>query len=439
MLLLEKIFKPLKAPFKRQPAEDNVFAKINRQLLFSESEPLSLGVECEFGIVNRDTCLPAPLGLDIVKGAKHPGVQHELYQHMIEITTDVCKNVQEAEIHLNDRLSRITPHLAAHDAMLVGAAVLPMLKQSQVTPTETERYKQLRETRQELYRRFTTLGMHIHIGMKDTQSCIRYHNFYMRFLPHLLALSASSPFEESRDTGFASIRPAVTESMPIGGMPYQFENWQEYKGLVRAMTRSGSISDLKDMWWDIRPCPRYGTLEIRICDQPATIAEVAAITAFVHCLGHWFAEHQGWLDDMPRPASWRMRENKWRAMRYGLDADIVADDFGDVRPLREDISQWIDRLEPFFEKLGYQQYRDTLKDILAHGNSADRQRRALAAEGNFKAVYAHAAAELAAGHPLWDQPEAAKEQELPPAAELAEIKPYQYPHYLAQGYGLWLF
>ncbi len=431
MLILEKIFKP----FKRQP-EDSTLAKINRQLLFLKSAPLSLGVECEFGIVDKNTCAPAPVALDIVRQAKHPNIQHELYQHMIEITTGVCNNVQEAEQDLNARLAQITAQLPAHNAALVGAGSLPLLSQAQVTPTETERYKLLRESRQELYRRFTTLGMHIHIGMEDTQSCIRYHNFYMRFLPHLLALSASSPFEEGRDTGFDSIRPSVTESMPIGGLPYQFTNWQEYKSLCRALARSNSISDLKDMWWDIRPCPRYGTLEIRICDQPATLAEAAAITAFVHCLGHWFAEHQGWLDDMPRPANWRMRENKWRAMRYGLSAELVSDNFGETRTIREDITQWIDRLEPFFEKLGYQTYRDTLRGIVEHGNSAMRQRRVFETEGTFQAVYAHAAEELLAGRPLWEKLKPVVE---PALADPTPLNQYQYPHYLAQGYGLWLF
>ncbi|HYD17646.1 MAG TPA: YbdK family carboxylate-amine ligase [Patescibacteria group bacterium] len=430
MLLLKKIMKPF-----QRPQEEDILARINRQLMFSRSEPLSLGIECEFGIVDAATCAPKPVALGIVKQANDPAIQHELYQHMIEITSDVAGNVKDAVAKLNDRLSVIMAPLPAHSAALIAAGSLPLFNQSQAVPTETERYKLLRETRQELYRRFTTLGMHIHIGMSDTQSCIRYQNFFLRFLPHLLALSASSPFEEGRDTGFDSIRPAVTESMPTGGPPYQFESWQEYKDLCRSMARSNSISDLKDLWWDIRPCPRYGTLELRICDQPATMAEVGAIAAFVHCLGHWFSEHQQWLDDMPRPAAWRMRENKWRAMRYGLDAEIVADNFGTVRPLREDIAQWVERLAPIYERLGYEQYRDTLEAVLANGNSAQRQKRVYAAEGNFEAVYRHIAMETAAGHPLWEKLAPVME-ELP---EPTPLNHYQYPHYLPQGYGLWLF
>jgi glutamate---cysteine ligase / carboxylate-amine ligase len=110
----------------------------------------------------------------------------------------------------------------------------------------------------------------------------------------------SSPFEEGVDTGLASIRPTITESLPIAGMPYNFKNWQEYVNLCRAMYRAGSIERLKDLWWDVRSCPQYGTLEIRICDQPASMAEVLALVAFVHALAFWFQKNQSWLAEMPR-------------------------------------------------------------------------------------------------------------------------------------------
>lgn len=390
--------------FKKKPEEaDDVLSHINKQLVFQKSEPLTLGVECEFGLVEAKTCEPAHVALDIVGELNDTHVHHELYQHMIEITTGVCASVQQAEKDLKARLALIQEKLPARSAAMLGVGNLPLLMQEQLVPVETERYKMLRETRQALYERFTTLGMHIHIGMPDTSACIRFHNFYMHLLPHLLALSASSPFEFGRDTGFASIRPSVTESVPIAGLPYQFGNWQDYKDLCRSMTHAGSISDLKDLWWDLRPCPRYGTLEIRTCDQPATLSEVAAIAAFVHCLGHWFAEHQGWLDEMPRPNNWLMRENKWRVMRYGLDANIVVNGSGDTVPIKQDILQWIERLQPFYKKFGYRPYQAALSAILEKGNSAQRQRRVWQATGSMEAVYAHCIAELAHGSPLWER------------------------------------
>ncbi len=391
--------------------ESDLVTKINRQLSFQKSEPLTIGIECEFGLVDDNTFDPAHVALDVVADINHPAVQHELYQHMIEITTGVCSTIQQAEKDLNERLALIRDRLPQRKATIVGMGNLPLLTPEQVIQVETDRYKALRERRKALYERFTTLGMHVHIGMRDTSSCIRFHNFYMHLLPHLLALSASSPFEYGRDTGFASIRPSVTEAVPMAGLPYQFDNWQNYKDLCIAMARASSITDLKDLWWDLRPCPRYGTLEIRICDQPATLAEACAIGAFVHCLGHWFAEHQGWLDEMPRPNNWLMRENKWRAMRYGLDADIVVNGDGGTVPIRQDILQWLERLQPFYKKFGYRSYQATLVSILEKGNSAERQKRVYDLTGSLEAVYVHCAAELANGSPLWDRIESLKKEE----------------------------
>jgi glutamate---cysteine ligase / carboxylate-amine ligase len=381
--------------------ETALMKKIEKQLEFRQSTPLTIGVECEFGILTS-LFQPAHVALDIVGAVQSPNVQYELYQHMIEITTGVCSGIKDVERDLTERLESLFRRMPEHNTSLIGTGSLPLLRLEQTVPVETERYQLLRQRRQALYERFTTLGMHVHIGMADTSSCIRFHNYYMHFLPHLLALSANSPFEEGRDTGFASIRPTITESMPIGGLPYQFKTWQDYKNLCLAMAHADSISDLKDLWWDLRPCPRYGTLEIRICDQPATLAEVTAIAAFVHCLGHWFSAHQNWLDEMPRPNNWRMRENKWRVMRYGLDATIVVNDAGDTKPLKDDIGDWLERLQPFYEKLGYEGHLSMLKQIIEKGNGAQRQRRVFEAKGNLEAVCAHAIAELKNGEPMWD-------------------------------------
>lgn len=429
-MLITKLLKRLGTT----PARDGLLSKINEQLDFKESAPLSIGIECEFGLVDVDTFVPVHQAPEIVCKAKDTSLHPELFQHMIELTTGVCASVQEAERDLAAGLRRLEPHLQQHNAAIVGVGSLPLLMLGQARPVENERYRVLREMRQQMCKRFTTLGMHIHLGMPDTLSCIRYHNFYMRFLPHILALSANSPFEEGNDTGFDSMRPSVTESLPTGGPPYQFASWHDYKNLCRALAKSKSITDLKDLWWDLRPCPRFGTLEIRICDQPSTLAEVTAIAAFVHCLGLWFAEHQGWLEELPRPNAWLMRENKWRAMRYGLDADIVVNNLGDTRPLKGDILQWMERLGPLFEERQYQRYRDMLMSVIERGNGASRQRSVLRSKGSLEAVYAHAIEEIKCGHPLWDEPFSSPEAI--PLAAARPAPPYGNNH-MAQGIGIW--
>lgn len=397
--MLDKIIGFFKTAPEAGPADP--VSTINSQLVFQQSDLLTLGIECELGVVNDATFEPEHIILDIIEKAASKNIKNDMYQHMAEISTGICTSVQQAEADLRESIETIKTILPSH-ARLIGMGNLPLLNTKSIKMIESARYAELKEKRQILFERFTTQGMHIHLGMADANACIRFQNFYMHFLPHFIALSASSPFENGYDTGLDSIRPTITESLPISGIPYQFKNWQEYKELCRSMAHCGSINNLKDLWWDVRPCPHYGTLEIRIFDQPATLAEVSAIAAFVHCLGHWFNEHQDWLDEMPRPSNWRMRENKWRAMRYGLDAELVINNSGDTKPIRTDIETWHERLKPFYDRMGYGRYGETLLNILNNGNGASRQRHAFQQTGDLHQLYKLAIDELEADRPLWD-------------------------------------
>jgi carboxylate-amine ligase len=404
--IFSKDFLAKKLPvFFKQLQNKDALEVINKQLIFQNSEALTLGIECEFGLVDSTTYHPAHIALDIIAKADTKMIKNEMCQHMIEISTSVCKNIQQAEEELKTLVEKIRT-LLPENVSLISLGNLPLLETTQLKLVDNPRYKELQEKRQILLERFTTLGMHVHLGMTNANECIRFQNFFMHFLPHLLAISANSPFEAGRYTGLASIRPTITESLPIAGIPYQFKNWEDYKELCRSMARANSIGNIKDLWWDIRPCPQYGTLEIRICDQPTTVAGVAAIGAFVHCLAHWFAEHQSWLDEMPRPSNWRMRENKWRAMRYGLDAQLVINNVGDTKPIKDDLLQWHERLQPFYKSLGYEKYGEMLTAIIAKGNGASRQKRIWQATQSLETVYAYAIDELQHGTPLWDRVDA---------------------------------
>ncbi len=418
--VLEKFFNFLNI---RKKTSNDVLSKIDQQLIFQKSQPLTIGVECELGIVNSNTYDPVHISSEITKLLNTPFIHHEHAQHMIEIKTGVCSSVQQIEKDLADRIDKILPHLPKNQVSLLGIGSLPLLIPEQIKILKSDRIEEMRRRRQSLCERFVTLGMHIHLGMEDTSSCIRFHNFYIHLLPHLIALSASAPFEFGRDTGFATIRPMITESAPIAGLPYKFKSWKDYIDLCHAMVSSGSITSLKDFWWDLRLCPSFGTLEIRICDQPPTMAEVGAITAFVHCLGHWFNEHQGWLDEVPRPNSWLMRENKWRSMRYGLDARIVTNSDGETKPIKEDILQWVERLQPFYKKFGYRQYQATLVAMLEKGNSSSRQKRVFQATQSLPEVYNHCIEEFRHGSPLWDRvAELEKNQEKPRLLNIVKEK-----------------
>ena len=385
--------------------ERRFYKKIDDQLVFAPSQPLTVAVECELALLDANTLRPAHMGLALIEQLASPQIKKESFEHMVEVTSTIGTTVHETAMQLREEMEKLAVACGEHELLITGTGCPPTIRLADIRQVPDERYERLHNERKIINERFGTLGMHVHLGMPDAEQCVRYHNFFMHFVPHLIALSASSPFEEGVDTGLASIRPTITESLPIAGMPYNFKNWQEYVNLCRAMYRAGSIESLKDLWWDLRSCPQCGTLEIRICDQPATIAEVLALAAFVHALALWFQKDQGWLAEMPRPNAWRMRDNKWRAMRYGLNAELVINNQGETRPIGDDFKLWLERIRPFVVKLAYQRYIDTLEDIMARGNSADRQRRLWSSTQDLNAVAKFNCDEFAAQTPLWERVE----------------------------------
>jgi carboxylate-amine ligase len=390
-------------------SQERELKEINQQLLFSKSEPLTLGVEFELALIDKTTLKPAHQGPQVVDEINRPTFHKEGLQHMVEITTQVCRSAQDAEEQMGTSIKALIDLADTKGLLVTGTGRPPTIKLADCRRVDDPRYNYQYESRKILSERFGTLGTHIHLGMESPEKCIRYHNFYMHFLPHLIALAASSPFEDGVETGLASIRPTIAESLPIAGMPYNFRNWQEYVNLVHAVYRAKSIRNLKDLWWDLRPSPRYGTMEIRVCDQFSNVAEAAAIVAFVHALGLWFEQNQSWLDEMPRPSTWRLRENKWRAMRYGVDAQFVVNNVGDTQAMADDIKKWLDRIDSQYGQMNYRPYRDTLLNMLKHGNSAKRQQTLWATTGSLEEVGRFNCRELRNGKPLWQAVNDSKE------------------------------
>jgi carboxylate-amine ligase len=388
---------------KRQSDDRKLYKKIDEQLVFAKSAPLTIGVEFELALLDAKTLRPANMAATVISKTGSPQVKKESFEHMVEVTSTIGATVHETETQLKKELEKLTPVCRQHDVLLTGTGYPPTIRLADCKQVSDKRYARLCDERKIMNQRFGTLGMHIHLGMSDSEQCIRFHNFFMHFMPHLIALSASSPFENGVETGLASIRPTITESLPVAGMPYSYHNWHEYVSLCRAIYRAGSIQNLKDLWWDLRPSPRFGTLEIRICDQPADLAEGMAVAAFVHGVAAWFREHQNWLDEIPRPNAWRMRENKWRAIRYGLKADLVLNNQGETRPIRDDIELWMDRILPFVEQYNYKSHMDVLDKIMAQGNSAERQQRLWANTHDLDLVARFNCDEFAAQVPLWDR------------------------------------
>lgn len=342
---------------------------------FQSSGMLTLGVEIELQLIDRETMNLAPRAEELLNATQHlKKVKPEFYLSTVEINTDKCADVHEVEKDLRGTLAEMNPIAEKLGIALSSTGAHPFAKYSDCIISSTERYQELIDRNQWLTRRMTVYGLHVHIGMKSGDDCIRFNNFFMYFLPHLLALSASSPFWQGVDTGLSSCRPTTYEALPTAGQPYHVHSWKDFENLYESLKKCGSIKTLKDLWWDMRPSPGFGTLEIRVCDGCATLYETLAIVAFIHLLAHWFADHGSWMESVSYPPRWVSRENKWRVIRYGLDAELVINTEGKIRSLRDDMREWLDKLAPYAEKLGYQSYIANLRTLMEKGTSSQRQR-----------------------------------------------------------------
>jgi len=373
------------------------------ELHFLSAGVLTLGVEIELQLINPATQNLAPRADELLNAGQHlKNLKPEFYLSTVEINTDKCADVHSVERDLAQALDGLQELSRNLDIQFATTGCHPFARYADTVITPSARYAELIDRHQWLTRRMTVYGLHVHVGMANGDDCIRFSNFFLHFLPHLLALSASSPYWQGDDTGLASCRPSTYEALPTAGQPYQVRNWRDFETLYYTLKKCKAIDSLRDMWWDLRPSPKFGTLEIRVCDGPATLAEAAAITAYIHLLAHWFRDNGGWIDQVPRPSAWLMRENKWRVMRHGLSADIVVSLDGETRPVSQHIAEWLEKLRPLAQKLGYQRHVEVLRDILERGNSSSRQRKVFDRFQTLEQVVAFNVCEFNARAPLWD-------------------------------------
>lgn len=367
------------------------------------STALTLGVEQECQVLDNATLLLTPRAAEILRASNSPKLTYEMFQSTVEVVTGVCADVHEVRDDFNASINQLKSTTHQLGLCLASTGTHPQADYRDRLITESPRYHELMDRNQWLIRRMAVYGMHVHLGMKNGDDCIQFNNFFLHFMPHLIALSASSPFWQKMDTGLICCRPTMYEALPTAGIPYMVKNWSHFEKLLSFLQRSDAIRSLRDLWWDLRPSPKLGTLEIRICDGLATTKELFGVVSFVHALAHWFNDHrQEWSETRAPLKQWIFRENKWRAIRYGLDASVIVTRTGKTRVLRTDIAQWLDTLSPYIEKLAYQPFIQVINEILTNGNSAQRQRNVFSATHDLSAVAAHNAKEFTVGEPLWN-------------------------------------
>ncbi len=365
---------------------------------------LTMGVEIELQLIDGQSLNLVPKAEELLKAKSAlKKLKPEFYLSTVEINTDIHDNICKSEEDLAETIDGLSDAKNALDLKFATTGCHPFSRYADCVVTPSERYNELIDRNQWLTRRMTVYGTHVHIGMKSGDDCIRYNNFFLNFIPHLLALSASSPFWQGDDTGLASSRPTTYEALPTAGQPYNVRNWREFETLYHVLKKCKAINSLRDLWWDMRPSPNYGTLEIRVCDGLATLAETAAVSAFIHLLAHWFSDNGSWLDQITPPPRWLSRENKWRVLRYGMEAELVNNIEGETKAVRADILEWLEKLEPYSAKLGYQRYVGIIRSICRFGNSSERQRAFFTKNRSLKELVAFNIREFEQRSPTWEQ------------------------------------
>ncbi|MEX1138468.1 MAG: glutamate--cysteine ligase [Bacteroidota bacterium] len=357
-------------------------------LLFHPSESMTLGVEMEIQVLDAKTKDLTPGSPKIFEklGGERSNIKAELMQAMIEINTGICANIQEVQRDLEKQISILDSVGSELGVEFASAGSHPFARYSDRIPYPAERYKYLIDRNRWLARRLMIFGLHIHVGMFDAHHAMAMNNAMLHYMPHLLALSASSPFWQGKETGLASSRVTIFEALPTGGHPCTFQTWNEFELFYDAMIASKSISSIKDIWWDVRPHPDFGTLEIRVCDGMSTLRETVALVAFTQCLYAWFNERYRQGEQFSPPAYWILRENKWKASRFGLEADIILNSSGSTNLLREEIHSLLEILKPHAVALGCESELSDVAKMMHHGLGHERQMRVFEKEGTFLAV-----------------------------------------------------
>src|SRR5918998_525923 len=348
---------------------------------FGTTSSYTVGVEEEFQLVAPSTLQLTPAVEDVIGASPDgsEGLAQELFQDCLEMRTPVFSTVAE--------LARDLPTLRRHAAKaakgagvrIAASGLHPISDPFSQRFTRGERYERMEEELGGLARLQIIYALHVHVGVPDAEAAIRATNALLRHVPLLTALSANSPFWNGMDTGFASARVKIRDASPRSGLPPTFHSWEEFENYTDALVAMGNIPDFSWFWWDARPHPRYGTVELRVPDAQAEIGYVVALAALTQCL-------VATAEDYPPEDARFVSENKWRAIRRGLDARLYDFETKEEKGARETARALVTRLRPVSQDLGCETELDGVLEILNRGTGAELQRAAYARRGSLEDV-----------------------------------------------------
>jgi len=343
---------------------------------FTSNRKPTIGVEIELGLVDAETMELSNSFARLVERLPEQGrdrFKPELMQSVVEINTDVCESVRDAERDLRGRIGVVEQAADSLGLKLWWGGLHPFSRchDQQVTPDQ--RYLKLVDLLQHLARRLVTFGLHVHVGVDSGDKAVMICDRILRHLPTLLALSTSSPYWEGRDTGLASYRSKIMEGLPTAGLPPLMRNWSEYTWLVNHMVATGFINTIREIWWDVRPHHNFGTVEVRVCDMPGNLDDVLALAALIQCLVKALSDEidNGAYQHDCHPTM--VSQNKWLAVRYGTAARLVDAHTFNVRPVAQVVDELVARLGSVADELGCESYLERCRTIAASPTWAARQ------------------------------------------------------------------
>jgi carboxylate-amine ligase len=377
------------------------------QIDFRSSPRCSLGIEVELELVDIATRELRSGATDILQvlgrghpGGEHPKAKHELLESTIEIITGVCANVPEARADLAGTLAEVSLEAERRGLALMCSGTHPFSDWAKQDISPDPRYAQLVEDMQWLARRLQIFGIHVHVGVRSAEKSIQIVNALTAYIPHFLALSASSPYWMGQDTGLASARSKVFEGLPTAGLPHQLAGWGEFEAYMDTLISAKTIRSIREVWWDIRPHPNFGTIELRICDGMPTLGEISAVAALSQCLVHRLDTLIDRGYTLPRPKQWIVRENKWRAARHGMDAEVILDEHGRTQRAGEAVRDLVEELSPVADRLGCTEELRGALAIVDRGPSYLRQREIISAGGTLLDVVDSLVEEMRIDRPM---------------------------------------
>jgi glutamate---cysteine ligase / carboxylate-amine ligase len=337
----------------------------------------NIGIEEEYQTVDPVTRdLRSHIGTEMLAHGKlllHEQVKAEMHQSVVEVGTNICPTIKEAREDLFN-LRRQMIHLASDNGlMLVAGATHPFADWRKQEIYPDERYRRVVEDLQTVARANLIFGLHVHIGIEDREAAIRVMNTMRYFLPHLLALSTNSPFWRSDNTGLKSYRAKVFDKFPRTNIPDAFASYSEFEAFVNVLIKTNCLDNAKKIWWDIRPHPFFNTIEVRVCDLPMRAEETLAIAALIQATAAKIYQLHMRNQDFRNYSRALLMENKWRAVRYGLDGKLI--DFGKEIEVdeRDLIREYLDFVDDVVDGLNSRQEINYIRHILEIGTGADRQ------------------------------------------------------------------